>query len=291
MSEGILIFAINNEEVDYGKVAYISATYAKKNLKKPISLVTNQITKDLLLSEHPNAYDFFDQIIISESESLQQQFKRYHDGATLYKSLTFNNYSRASAYELSPYDKTLVIDCDLLIINDRLNLIWESQEEFMISRNHFDLSIDRSYIEFDRVSDYGIDFYWATAFYFTKCSRNKIFFDLCKYIVDNYNFYRFVYRIDSPMMRNDFVFSIALHIMNGFDNRSIVPPLPDNFNYVLDRDDIYEIKDNKTIVFLVGKKKVLNEYTLVKATGKNLHIMNKWALLRNADRLLEVIND
>jgi hypothetical protein len=290
MTEGILIFAFNNEEVNYAKIAYVSATYAKKNLHRPVSLITDNETKNSLLNEYPNATDLFDCIIEVETTLSQTQYKRYHDGPD-YKSLMFNNYSRANAYDLTPYDKTLVIDCDLLILNDRLALVWQSNENFMMSHKHYDLFIDRSYSEFNHISDYSIEFYWATVFYFVKTQENKTFFDLCKHIIDNYVFYRFVYRIDNPMMRNDFVFSIAQHIMNGFQNRSKPTQLPANINYVLDQDDIIEIKDSKTIVFLVRKKKLLNEYILVKTNNKNVHIMNKWAFLRNADRLLEVIKN
>lgn len=290
-NDGILIFANNNNHIDYGSIAYISAKFAKKNLEKPVSLVTDEGTRDALLKKFNDVDRVFDQIIIIDRRLAPIQSKRYYDGNLYYKNLKFNNYSRATAYELTPYDRTLVIDCDLLIVNDKLKLVWESQEDFMMSSKHYDLAIDREYFEFTRISDFSIDFYWATAFYFVKNENNKIFFDLCKHIIDNYDYYRFVYRIDNSMMRNDYVFSIAQHIMNGFGNISKPAPLPDNINYILDRDELFDIVDDKTFIFLVSKKNYNGEYTLVKTQSKNVHVMNKWAISRHENKLLEVIGN
>ena len=41
MTNGILIFAHNNREVDYGLLAVISGGLAKKHLKVPVSLVAD----------------------------------------------------------------------------------------------------------------------------------------------------------------------------------------------------------------------------------------------------------
>ena len=48
MSEGILIFAHNNSEVDYVEMAFISAKYASRNLNRPVSLVTDLGSRDWL---------------------------------------------------------------------------------------------------------------------------------------------------------------------------------------------------------------------------------------------------
>ena len=37
-------------------------------------------------------------------------------------------------------------------------------------------------LAFDRVDDFGIDFYWATAFYFRKSEETEIFFNLLEAI-------------------------------------------------------------------------------------------------------------
>jgi hypothetical protein len=51
MKNGCLIFAHNNRQIDYSLLALISGGLAKKNLKVPISLVTDKSTVDWLFSK------------------------------------------------------------------------------------------------------------------------------------------------------------------------------------------------------------------------------------------------
>lgn len=284
------MFAHNNREIDYGMMAYISARYVEKNLKVPVSLVTESGTVNWLNNRDPNLISVFDKIILTD-EMIQpeRQDKRFYDGSLNYKKTLFNNGFRCKAFDFSPYDKTLVIDTDVLIKNDRLKNIWNSNTDFMINSKHIDIAQDRDNSEFKRISDYTVDFYWATAFYFEKTDWTKTFFDLCQHIVDNYEYYRFIYQISYPVMRNDFVFSIAIHIMNGFNNKHIPQTLPAEIYYTLDRDELYDVKDDG-LIFLIQKKNSLGEYTLAKTTTQNVHIMNKYSFGRNLPKLLEVLD-
>lgn len=292
MSKGILFFAHNNNQIDYGKMAYISAQFAKKNLGVPASIVTDSGTlrwmeeKDKLV-----VGNVFERIILSDDIKLNvHQKRRYYDGSLEFKKSEFKNGHRAWAYEFSPYDKTIVVDVDLLIVNDRLNAVWDSDSDFMINKYSHDLARDRNNFEFTRVSDHGIDFFWATAFYFKKTEWTKSFFELCQHIVENYEYYRFVYRIDAPLMRNDYVFSIAVHMMGGFTNKINPPSLPCEIYHTLDRDELIKVNNDKSFTFLIQKKRHLGEYTLARTDNQNIHIMNKFSINRLENELLEVIN-
>lgn len=293
MSNGILFFAHNNNQIDYGKMAYISAKFAKKNLNVPVSLVTDSGTKKWMERYFVDIDIFFDKIFLTDDEPTlgTAQIKRYYDGSLDFKKTMFKNNYRARAYDFSPYDKTLVVDVDLLIVNDRLKSIWDTDTDFMINQYSHDLAVDRNLFEFKRVSDHGIDFFWATAFYFRKSSWTKAFFDLCQHIIENYEYYRFIYRIDNPLLRNDYVFSIAIHIMGGFSNKIKPHSLPCEIYYTLDRDELVEVKSDKSFLFLIQKKNSLGEYTLAKTCNHNIHIMNKFSFERNSEKLLEVINE
>ena len=291
MSKGILFFAQNNNQIDYAKMACIAAQYAKKNLNVPVSIVTDIGTKTWTLENNKiSLEDVFDNVIVIEDKKLISNPRRYYDGALDYKKAEFKNIHRSRAYEFTPYDKTLVVDVDLLIVNDRLNAIWDTDETFMINKYSHDLSRDRNTFEFTRVSDHGIDFFWATAFYFQKTPWTKAFFGLCQHIVENYDYYRFIYRIDNPLMRNDYVFSIAVHMMGGFTNRINPPALPCEIYYTLDRDELLEVNDDKTFTFLIQKKNYLGQYTLAKTSRQNIHIMNKFSIDRHSKKLLEVLD-
>jgi hypothetical protein len=292
MSKGILLFAHNNEQIDYGKMAYITAKFAKKNLDVPVSLVTDTGTI-AWMKENDNLIieDVFDKVIITDDYVKDlKQIRRYYDGSLEYKKADFKNCFRAWAFEYTPYEQTLVIDVDFLIVNDRLNNVWDSESDFMINKTSYDLANTRDPFEFKRVSDHGIDFFWATAFYFRKNLWTKTFFGLCQHIVENYDYYRFVYRIDAPLLRNDYIFSIAIHIMGGFSNKINPPPLPCEIYYTLDRDELIRVDSSKSFLFLVQKKGHSGEYTLAKTNNQNVHIMNKFSINRHEKELLEVIN-
>jgi hypothetical protein len=292
MSNGILLFAHNNSQIDYSNMACITAKFAKKNLKVPVSLVTDSGTVRWMKETGIPAEETFDKIILTDDMSIKKIYtRRFYDGSLSFKKSDFKNNYRAWAYDLTPYENTLVIDVDFLIVNDQLSSIWDANCDFMINKVSFDLSPDRDNTEFIRVSDRGIDFFWATAFFFRKTEQNKVFFGLCQHIVENYNYYRFVYQIDSPMLRNDYVFSIALHMMGGFNNKLYPPPLPTNIYYCTDRDELYRVNNSKSFLFLIEKKDHLGEYVLAKTDNLNVHIMNKFSINRNSQALLGAINE
>jgi len=291
MTNGVLMFAHNNQEIDYGMMAYLSARHVEKYLKVPVSLVTDSGTVKWLDKSDPGFKNIFDKIILTDDLSPAHiQLRRFHDGSIDYKKANFNNGFRIKSYDFSPYDKTLVIDTDVLIRNDRLKNIWNSNTDFMIDSKHIDILYNRNRIEFNRVSEYTIDFYWATIFYFEKTEWTKTFFDLCQHVCENYEYYRFIYQIAPPLMRNDFVFSIAIHIMNGFNNKTYPQSLPANLYYTIDSDVLQQVDATGNLIFLLEKENILGEYTLTKIGNQNVHIMNKFSLNRNIPNLLEALN-
>ena len=70
--------------------------------------------------------------------------------------------------------------------------------------------------EFDYIKNTGIKFYWATCFYFKKTEETKIFFDLLKHIQKiNSNTEKFIIQI--KLLGTIYLFSIGIHMMNGFE--------------------------------------------------------------------------
>jgi hypothetical protein len=289
-TQGILLFAHNNKEIDYINQSYVSGRYVQKQLGVPVSLVTNSGSVNWLDKTNPDRIDFFDKIILTDGLKSSTQKKKFYDGSLAYNKSVFNNNFRAMAYDFSPYDKTLVMDTDLLIVNDSLKSIWNTDTDFMINRDHIDIARDRDNFEFTRVSDYSIDFYWATVFYFEKTRWTKIFFDLCQHIVENYEFYRFTYRISNPLLRNDYVFSIAIHMLGGFSNDVAPLKLPCEIYYTFDRDILWRVDNDKEFLFMVEKKNNLGQYTMVRTSRQNIHVMNKYSIGRNIDKLIEVLD-
>ena len=247
MTRGVLIFAQNNSEIDYAKISLYAAQRVEQFLNVPVSLVTD--SKDWLLQSQPTAKFVFDRIITINSDT--SQTKKFYDGTLSGKTLTWKNLSRSDCYELTPYDETLVIDSDY--INS----------------------------SFKYLNQTSIPFYWATAFYFKKSTANRAFFDIVKYIKSNWSYYRSLYNIDSVVFRNDFAFSIAIHMMG----KEFVNPLPGKMNYTLDRDVLLNIKDS-ALQFLVEKKNYSGEYVATRTNNLDMHVMNKYSLTRYIETVL-----
>lgn len=268
MTNGVLLFATNNESIDYIKQAEYCADRVKKYMNVPVALVTNiDVTSDK-----------FDHVIKIET-STQRNLRRFYDGTLTHKQLSFKNLDRSIAYDVTPFDQTIVMDTDYIISNNILCNAYDSAHDFMIYKNAVDLCEWRHLDEFDYVNTTGIDFYWATVFYFKKTKTNKCLFNLITHIKENYEYYRSLYQITSPLYRNDFSFSIAIHMLNGFSNRDFAVEMPGKMYYTIDRDECIDIKENKINV-LVQKQNRLGEYNAVSVNGLNVHIMNKFSLER-----------
>lgn len=270
MTQGAVIFAQNNGTIDYVKIATFSAKQLKHYLNVPVSLVTDS-------PEAVTDTEVFDQIIVINSNTTQT--KKFHDGTLSSKNLIWKNLSRSQIFELTPYDTTLVIDSDYVINSSVLLPAFDSNSNFQIYRTSLDLASWRNTSSFDRLNQYSIPFYWATVFVFKKDIVTQAFFNIIDNIKLNWEYYRLLYTIDSKVFRNDFAFSIAIHIMNNNTTGEFATDLPGNMTYILDRDLLVEISEDK-MQFLVEKEGYYGEYTLVRTTGLDVHVMNKSSLLR-----------
>tara|TARA_A100001011_G_C14184345_1_gene788337 strand:+ start:22 stop:906 length:885 start_codon:yes stop_codon:yes gene_type:complete len=293
MSQGIVFFAHNNTEIDYGSVAIANATMIKHHMGvNAITLITDEGT----MRHMNNTWD--KEIIESTFENIKvtprrkvENNKRYRDTRHKVNLLPFYNINRSSVYDQSPYEETLVIDVDYLICNDTLNAVWNHNENLLINNKSFDLLTGRHDNSFDRVDDFGIDFYWATAFYFKKSEESKIFFDLLETIKANYPYFKTLYGITSYNFRNDHAFSIAVHMFNGFAKSGFVKNLPVDFlQHTLDYDELYDITSKGSLSFLLEKTSEPGKFIPARTDGVNVHVMNKYSIVRQSKKIIEVYN-
>jgi hypothetical protein len=148
-----------------------------------------------------------------------------------------------------------------------------------------DIVGDRGTILDRKVSDTGIHLYWATTVMFTKNAESKFFFDLVEYVKDNYRYYADLFRFNPKQYRNDIAFSIAKHIMNGYET-DLVYTLPPIFT-VFGVDMLESVVDNK-LTFLVNPVNG-GEFFAASTKDVDVHIINKQSIIRNKDSLLELI--
>ena len=286
MNQGILIYAHNSRKIDYALMSIIAGGLAKKNLNKPVSLVTDQSTVDWMIESnlYEKATNIFDKIILTDRPNNYNQ-RVLHDGADN-ELVPFINSDRCTAWYLTPYDRTLLIDSDFFVLSKNLNEYWNVDQDILIGSGINDIYGEERLGYHDRyISDTGIKLYWATTVMFSKNDVSKCFFDTVTHIKENYQYYSDLYRFDSRQYRNDISFSIAKHIFDGFEtdkNLSLPAILT-----TLDRDTLIDVKNNK-FTFLINYN-LDNNFCASSLSEIDVHIMNKQSICRNKDKLLELI--
>ena len=283
-SAGILLFANNNEKIDYLKQAYFLAKKVKYYLNLPTTVVTDSVK--YLKDQYRDADVVFDKIVEVSWSAENYFYKNYRDGTLTKIKLQFKNQLRSKAYDISPYNETLLLDTDIILCNNQYIQCFLHNNNFLIYHNACDLSLFRKSNEFTYINDIGVKFYWATAVFFRKSKENKIFFNLLQHIQENWNHYRSIFQINQSYFRNDHAFSIAIHIMNGYTEGDFAKSMPGKLYYTTDKDICYDIKNEK-ITFLLEKEDYLGEYTLAVTNGLSIHVMNKFSLNRCIDTELQ----
>lgn len=270
MTKGVLLFAHDNSRIDYIKQAVYCASRIKRYMNLPVALATDNVDKAKTIDN--NSLDIY----IELAEPKSNQIKHFYNGVYSTVTLPWYNHGRSDCYDITPFKHTIVMDTDFIVSNSQLNNAFEIDKDVMFYKNICDAGLDRNLDEFKFITDTSIPMWWATVFYFRKTEKSKLFFDLVKHIKDEWCFYRLQYQIVNKNFRNDFAFSIAAHILNGFDNGNFVGKLPGKFWFSSDRDIPLSI-DGDTCKLLVDQNNSAN-YLPVKLHKANIHIMNKIAL-------------
>lgn len=290
MSRGIVLFGINNARIDYVKLAIIAAGFIKCNMPDtPICLITDENSK---ANTEYRLTDFFTDIIcVPDGEYKFENKRSYRDTQYYHFEDHFKNENRSLVYNLSPYDETLLLDTDYLICNNSLSAVWGSYEDVMINKQAINLLHMPLQNEEDRLNKYGIKMYWATAIYFKKSQKAQELFELVEHIKANWGFYKLTYDFPGTLFRNDYAFSIAIHILNGFvDTDEYFPSLPDSSILTsLDSDQFFKIKSPQELVMFANDKKDTWKFYASKLKGLNVHCMNKISLLNNSSDIMKVL--
>jgi hypothetical protein len=177
-------------------------------------------------------------------------------------------------------------------MSDALSNCWGSINDVMINhRIYSPHDYKRPYSK--NIDDFGIKIYWATVIYFKKSELAEHLFSLVRHIQENYSYYKDLYCFSNGMFRNDYAFSIAIHMLNGFnDFESVVKELPiPGLLMSWDSNDIHSVDGLNNIVLYVEKPEQKGEYILSRVKDTDVHIMNKWAINRHSDDLIKVYSN
>ncbi len=204
MKQGVLLFCFNTPEVKYHRILERCVSLIKKNLKLEITVVTNFATYKELAPMGMINY----KLIENETRNTLM-------GKPWYQT------ERHMAYELSPYDQTLLMDIDYFCFTDNLLELLKINDDFLIHDKAYDLCAGKKGLEYRNKSI--IPILWATVIVFKKTERTKNIFDFVNYVKLHYEYFCNLYRLDYANYRNDYAFSIALNQINGHRLQKYLP--------------------------------------------------------------------
>ena len=287
---GVCMFAYNNEQLDYVKFATIAAKYVKKNMKNnQTALITNHGSYDWMKSSigEEEISETFDYVVIQEPEAAQNMRVHFDSPWTEFNA-QFSNSNKHKIFEYTPFERTLLIDTDFLVMNNFYDYIFDTDVEVSMHRYAEYLGGEPPYQNEITLNPGGINHWWSTVVYFDQSPTSKMFFDTWSHVRDNWEYYSLLYQYSKSLFRTDYCVSIAAHMFNGFNNDDFVhdflglPLLTQD-----QKDDIVKFNNINDIVFLKHSRIEPWKNTLVRHTNDNLHVMNKRALDRQIDFLLE----
>jgi hypothetical protein len=185
MTTGALIFAQNNGATDYEALARWNAKNIERHLGIPTHIVTGA-------SATHNRRHFTD-----------------------LGHVAWHNHTRPDAYDLSPWDRTLVLDADYVVASDQLRLLLAADQDFLAHRWACDVTGCNDFQGLNWFGEHRMPMWWATVMVFRRSRHAEAVFQCMRMIRDNWGHYRNIYKIRQSTYRNDHALSIALLICDG----------------------------------------------------------------------------
>lgn len=186
MTTGALIFATNNGATDYEAMARWNAANIQRHLGLPTHIVT-------------------------ESRTTSTNSRHFADLG----HVSWHNTNRVDAFELSPWDRTLVIDADYVVASDRLRCLVDSSQSFLAHRHAYDITACNDFNGLNFFGEHRMPQWWATVMIFDRSDHSRLIFDAMRMVRDHWNHYRALYKVPQAAYRNDHALSIALLICDG----------------------------------------------------------------------------
>lgn len=244
---GIVILWSRSSQLNYERLAYLCGRLANWYLKVPITI-------HRVVGRNKNTRTF-----------------RYPNGEL--ERTEWNNIGRFNAYDISPYDETLLIDSDYIVQTDTLANYFGSDHDFVCHNSSWDVTGNNVFRHDKHMSLNWFEMRWATVVYFKKSKHAEQIFRTWETVYENYPYYANLFGFNKTPFRNDFAMSIAHQICNGYANTATFDyslPALSSSDSILDYDNgrwllKYQLKDTHNVIRYKGDLHVMNKKSLLDA--------------------------
>lgn len=290
LKEGVCFFAYNNEQIDYVQLVILAANYVKAHLNKPVCMITDEGTEAWMKqSQHAAVIDHSIDYIVITNDEFKENMRGHFDSPWTEFRAPFKNSNKHKIWEYSPFEKTLLLDVDYFVKNDFLNHVWDSVEGVAMFDSARSIRNDMPHPREQWLYDAGIKMWWSTVVYFDRSEFSELFFDTWAHVADNYDFYQYMYNFPGKLFRTDYCVSIAAHILNGMQTGNEISTFADIPMYYMDqKDDLIELTEEGSWIMLAHDPKEPWNNILVNNNTLDIHAMNKRAVARHWDKLMEI---
>ena len=245
MTTGALIFAHNNDHIDYVAMAEWSAQRIQRHLGIPTHIVTDSV------NHMPGTRWFGD----------------------FDKNMAWHNQSRVAAYEASPWDRTLVLDADYVVASDQLATVLNSGHSFLCFRQAYDVTGLDDFSGHNTFGTVRMPMWWATVMCFDRSDHSRRVFEVMTMIRNNWTHYRKIYQNNRALYRNDHAVSIALCLLNGHSLN--VPSIPWSMATVMPEHRLTQTAPDSYRVDFVD---AAGRPRWIQLQGQDFHAMSKQQL-------------
>ena len=259
MTTGALIFAFDNDKIDYVEMAAWSADNIRRHLDIPVAVITDCTDQQRLGA--------FDHVITATADTGgNRYFEDYK------QTVIWHNASRTQAYDLSPWDQTLLLDADYVVASDSLKEFFSVNQDFLCYKDAFSVNqhTGQWLDDLNSFGQYRFPMWWATVILFRKSQQAKTIFDCMGMVRKHWNHYLDLYQIRSRIYRNDFALSIALGIESA--HTLTTTDLPGGLCSVLPEQHLFKVNQDH---YQVQYQDTQGRWKRVDLVQKDFHAMGK----------------
>jgi hypothetical protein len=290
-SRGFMMFAYNNEQLDYTQLALVAAYAIKKYMPEyPVVLVTDQKSLDHCKWAHGEAMmnAAWDQIIVTSPE-YEKNTRLHYDGAYYSFNAQFTNTNKHDIYNLSPFEETILIDTDYICGNANLANLFGGQHDVYMYKSAKNLRYEEPYFNERWLHHAGIRMWWSTVVYWRKSEEAQHFFNVWSNVKENWEYYRFLYKFPGTLYRTDYAASIAAHLCDGWHDGGFIGAIPGYMRYQDQRDDLVQVCGPNRWVMLSNLPEEWKNLA-VEIAGEDIHMMNKKSIVRHYEKIIEELS-